>query len=227
VQSAEPVSQSELLIHPGRFGASLHRARSQSGGTLAALARDSDNRWLPDQLVRVERGLAPLGEDDVRALVVLYGLPRRPMVPAARLELVLDRSAMSDFDAEAHRDNRGDARTHEEIVATIARRFIAVAVLVGLDLASGPIGIESLAEAMEASRMTAVDFIKHVMESDAAAIGVLITDLADRVVVPEAGYLVAESAVGSLVLARRGGSDPDGPLVDPCGTLAELFDAAR
>lgn len=211
------------VVPLARFGAALHRSRVGSGESLASIARAVDGRFLPDQLVAIERGDLRIGDDDVAALVGPYGLASRGWPPASSLELVLDRVEVT-----------GGARrpsivgSHEEQARWIAGRFVSLSVLLGLDVLSGPVGLDVLAEAIEAPVDVAVTHVAAVLEHDAARIGSMIAAVEERIVVPEVGFLVGTTTTGSLLIARRtggGGTDVSGRQIAAAGRLTDLLDA--
>lgn len=213
----------DALVPIGRFGVALHVARSRSGDAMAALARRSDGRWLPDDLVAVERGERALDDDDIRSLCGLYGLVDQPRPAPSDLDVVLDRAAGSDFsgrspglgpDVHVTGDRDGWLRG-------IATRFAALSVLTGLDVTSGPLGLDVLAEALELGVRQAVELVCGVLADDPASVGGIIAGWQDRVVVPSVGYLVGDAPMGTVVLTGRRGA-ATGPPGPACGTFAEL-----
>jgi hypothetical protein len=221
------VTDDEQLVPSARLGAALHRARLQSGATLAGLARASEQRFLPDQLVWIERGEVPLTDDDIRALAALYELPARPWAAASTLDLVLDRATMSAVDAPISERRRRE-RSRSESLEWIASRFIALSVLTGIDVTSGPIGLEMFAEAIESSLDFAVNLLGIALERDSERIGRMISEMEERVIVPQVGFLVGEMPAGELLLVGHGAPDGDDAILVPaCGTLDELLAAAR
>lgn len=218
------VLDEENLVPAARFGAALHRERAQSGATMAAIARESDGRFLPDQLVVVERGAATLSDADVVLLARLYGLGERAWASASSLELVLDRVPMSDIGTGGPTTSD---RTREESLSWVAARFLALSVLLGIDVTSGPVGLDVLADAVELSLDATVDLVATTLDNDAATVGSMIGEMESRVVVPEVGFLVAETTTGSLLLVGRGPSATDAVVVPACGALSDLLEAVR
>ena len=65
------------------------------------------------------------------------------------------------------------------------------------------------------------------MAEIAATVGSMIGEMESRVVVPEVGFLVAETTTGSLLLVGRGPSATDAVVVPACGALSDLLEAVR
>jgi hypothetical protein len=199
VPSAESAS---TLVSARRLGAALHAQRIAGGTTLTALSRRCDGWWTPDELLDVERGAIDLDDASVVSLRRLYGLPGRGLAEPADLELVVDRSGTADLATVAGVDEPPARRPEPADVALT--RLVALAELVGvsasdlgrwLGLLSDALSIaEGDVAATLASLHGAGDVLEPVREC-----------LADRIVVPAVGLLVAESPVGSLVLVRRAG----------------------
>lgn len=222
--SASLVLNDENLVPAARFGAALFRERTGAGTTMAALARESEGRFLPDELVAIERGEGDLDDDRVRALCGIYSLGDRPWSPPSSLELVLDRAPVSDFEAHSPA-HPGVDRTAS--LRWVASRFVALSILLGIDVTSGPVGVGLLAEALEESLDTTIELVGDVLETDAAGIGAMIVAMEGRVAVPEVGFLVAETDAGSLLLVARGAAPEDARMVPACGALGGLLRAAR
>ena len=212
------------LVPSARFGAALHRERSNSGATMAALARASDGAFLPDDLVAIERGETALDDPQIRVLCDLYELSDRPWAPASSLELVLDRAPMSDFESPS---TALAATSRDEVLPWIASRFVALSVILGLDVTSGPLGLDVVAEALELPFAATVELIALVLETEAARIGTMIASMEERVAVPEVGFLVAETEMGSLLMTGRGPVADSARIVSPCGSLGGLVRAGR
>lgn len=222
--ATSPVLDEENLVPAARLGAALHRERAQSGATMAAIARDSDGRFLPDQLVAVERGESTLTDPDVCLLARIYGLADRPWAPASSLELVLDRAPMSDIEVSG---TSTSDRSREESLTWIASRFLALSILLGIDVTSGPVGLAVLADAVELSLDATIELVATTLESGASTVGSMIGDMETRVAVPEVGFLVAETATGTLLLVGRGAAPSDAAIAPASATLAELLEAVR
>lgn len=217
MRSPELVIDNEDLVSRSRLGAALFRARTHSGRSLAAIARSSESRFLPDQLLAVERGTTVVSDDDVAALVAVYELSARPWVPAAGLDLVLDRANASDLVPSA-RD-----QGHVTPARSIAERFLALSVLLGLDSTSGPLQMSTLAEALEVPLTAAIDLVHDTLHTGSAGIGEAIDRLGRRYAVPQLGFRVGETAMGTVLVApRRGSSQPTARLVTG-GQLADLI----
>ncbi len=217
MRAAGLIVDNDHLVSSSRLGAALFRARTQSGRSLAAIARSSDGRFLPDQLVAVERGVAVVCDDDVAALVAAYELAAKPWVPAAGLDLVLDRATASDLDPS------GRAGGHVTPPRSIAERFVALSVLLGVDSTSGPLQMSTLAEALEVPLTAAIDLVQDTLHTGSAGIGEAIDRLGRRYAVPQLGFRVGETAMGTVLVApRRGSSQPTARLVAG-GPLADLI----
>lgn len=216
-----PPLHDDSVVPLARFGAALHRARIGASESLAGIARLSEGRFLPDQLVAIERGDVALDDDAIEALVGPYGLAERGWPANSTLELVLDRVEMSGIGATV---------SAPDVSPTwLATRCMALSVLLGLDVTSGPIGLRAFADAVELPHDSAIDVLGDVLANHAASIGETIERLEGRTVVPEVGFLVGATSTGSLVLARRGttGVDLGGATVPPAGRLGDLLDRTR
>jgi len=224
VPFAPPLDLDLPLVPSARLGAALHRARTRSGATMAALARDSAGRFLPDDLVLVERGAVEPTDDTITALVGLYGLSGRPLPTGASIELVLDRSPSTLVGRSSDAATTGGAAsTGPEWVAA---RLVALSVLLGLDVTTGLLGTAVVSEALERPPTAVVELIDDVLHRYAPEIGGIITRIEQRVVVPAAGILVAETPMGSLLVTDGRAPHTTGA-APACGRLADLVDAAR
>lgn len=219
-----PVLTDQSLVPAARLGAALHRARSRSGQTMAALARMSDGRFLPDDLVVIERGEAALDDSEVRSLVGMYALDARPWAHAASLSLIVDRTPTRPGVAPVTETELID---HEDIARWVGCRLVALSVLVGIDMASGRFGLDGLAEAIERPLASSVELVDDLLRTEAVTIGAMVEAMLDRLVVPEVGLLIAQTDIGSLLLVARSPLPSAGALVPACGTLFEQIDAAR
>lgn len=208
------------LVSMGRFGATLHRARRRSEEPLNALSRRAGGRWLPDDLVSVERGVRALADEQVRELAWIYSLPMASW-SARGAELVLDRSSVSDFSAGITASGT-DLDTQRR---DVARRAIALSVLIGRDVASGGPGLDALAAAAEVSPAAACDLIRDALADDPAALSSTVEQMAGRIAVPSSGIVVAETGAGALVLANRGTAER--AWVPAAATLEDVVSASR
>lgn len=211
----------ERLVPGARFGAALHRTRSRSGASLAGLARASDGRYLPDQLVAIERGAVVLDDRAVAELADLYELPQRPWPQPSSLLVVLDRAAASEFVAP------GEPSRAVSSDAWIAARFVALSVLLGAGLTSGSLGIDALADGLDRSVDETVDLVSRALENDADRVRSMVAAMEHRVVVPEVGFLVGETTCGTLIVVGRGPRDPDCSFSVVHGRLGDVLDSAR
>lgn len=185
---------SASLVPLGRFGALLFRERSRSGSTLSDLSRSTERRWLPDQLLDIERGRVALSDDDIAVLCAAYAVAAGPW-QATAWRLVLDRSTSSDFSRPRR---AGDPET---AAVDLADRFLALAVLVGLDLTSERYGLDSLAEALDLSTADTLALLEQRLTERRDRLGPEADSLRSHVTVPSVGLLVGESPNGTLVLA--------------------------
>jgi hypothetical protein len=137
----------------------------------------------------------------VVSLCRLYALPGRGLAEPGDLELVLDRSGTVDVAALAGVDEAAATRPPEPADVALTR-LVALAELVGVN----PSGMSRwhgvLSEALSMAEGDVASTLA-VLHSDGLE---SVRDcLADRIVVPAVGLLIAESATGSLVLVRRAG----------------------
>lgn len=212
------VDAPSTMVPTVRFGAVLHRSRTRRGQTLASLARGSDD-WLPDALIAVERGAAPLTDPQVVALARLYELDGHPVPRRDGIELVLDRTIVSDRDrAEPARHL---CRPDETIV-----RFLALAVLLG-PLEQVPLRLSALAEAVDLELDDAVERADRIARHDARLVRAMAGEMRARTVVPEAGLLVAECPSGTLVVISRIDRRRRRRARAAAGPLLELLGAGR
>lgn len=189
----------DRLVDPGRFGAALHRARLASAESLTGLSRTIEGRWLPDQLMTIERGRSDLSDREMSELVELYGLRPQPAWRCAEVDLVLDRSAVSDITVPS----RAIASDRVDWLSDLARRFTALAMFVGLDMVSGPFNITALAAAMETSIGRATEIVLRELEDSPELIVETVTQIEDRLVISECGILIGTSPTGALLLTQR------------------------
>jgi hypothetical protein len=199
VPSAEAAS---TLVSARRLGAALHAQRIAGGTTLTALSRRCDGWWTPDELLDVERGAIDLDDASVVSLCRLYGLPGRGLAEPADLELVLDRSGTADVERATGVEEPPSRRPEPADVALT--RLVALAELVGVAAAEVGRWNSLLSDALSIPEPEVASTLAS-LHGDPDQLESVRECLADRIVVPAVGLLVAESAVGSLVLVRRAG----------------------
>jgi hypothetical protein len=199
VPAAEAAS---TLVSARRLGAALHAQRIAGGTTLTALSRRCDGWWTPDELLDVERGAIDLDDASVVSLCRLYGLPGRGLAEPADLELVLDRSGTAELATAAGVDEPTCRSTEPADVALA--RLVALAQLVGVDASEEGRWHGLLSDALSVPEGDVAASLSS-LHADHARLEPVRECLADRIVVPAVGLLVAESAGGSLVLVRRAG----------------------
>lgn len=207
------------LVSMGRFGATLHRARRRSEESLAALSKRSGGRWMPDDLVAVERGVRRLSDLQVREIAWVYSLPMAAW-SARGTHLVLDRSTACDLDGSA-----GPVVADlDEARRTVACRVVAVSVAIGIDVVAGD-GLDAVAAAAELSPTGASELIGEVLAEDHALLAGTVDEMSAAVAVPAAGIAVACTAAGTLVLASRGPAER--AWVPAAAPLEDVVNASR
>lgn len=184
------------LIPTARFGALLFRERSRTSMSLSELSRATGGRFLPDRLLRVERGEVCLDDADVEILCGAYGVEFGPWRPTGKPRLVLDRSSVSDF-----LDRSARAELDELDPEAFADRFCAVALLVGFDLTGDGFGLEPLAEALDLGALDTWRLVRRRLQETAGELGEIVGRLRRQPTVPAVGVLVGESRNGALVIA--------------------------
>lgn len=180
------------LVPLGRFGALLLRERSRLGVTLAELSRSTQRRWLPDQLLEIERGRFDLSDDEVALLCEAYAIEAGPWPGSATCRLVLDRTRSSEFG----RPSRSSAVAPE----TLAERFLALAVMIGLDVTTGSFGLEDLAEALDMNAVDTFALLEQCLIARQASLGATVDSLRSQLTVPSVGLLVGDTHDGTLVI---------------------------
>jgi hypothetical protein len=213
------------LVPIGRLGAALHARRGDAGTTVAALSRSSEGRFLPDALIALERGNAHVGDADIEDVVALYELAPRALPMGPAVELVFDRSTGLDVAGGSAAIFAGAGSEPGPIdVDAVLARFVALSVLMCLDLTCGDVGLGRLAAAMHLEIGELSTRLESLLDEQAEEIVTLVGRLSDRIAVPCAGLLVAQLAGGSLLLVKRHGVTVRGPAVPACGRFSDLLD---
>ncbi|NLA34390.1 MAG: hypothetical protein GX868_01735 [Actinobacteria bacterium] len=184
------------LVPLGRFGALLYRERSRSAATLAELSRATENRRLPDRLLDIERGTVPLDDDEIAALCSAYAIESGPWQATGPCRLVLDRTASSDLSQP-----RRDGADGESSPAVVAERFLALAIMVGLDLTTERFGLDTLADTLELTAVDAFALLEERLVAGQDSLGAAVDSLRSKLTVPHVGLLVGDTLNGTLVLA--------------------------
>lgn len=151
----------------------------------------------------IERGECDLSDETLAQLVEAYGFGDANWARSAELQLVFDRSSGFDVGTQQRSSltfwvEPSSSDAHRRLLAT---RFLAVSMMVGLDLSARSFGIGTFADAAEISADAALDLLLDVLTVDGAAVGSMIETLRTRTVVPSVGVLIGETPGGSLVLA--------------------------
>jgi hypothetical protein len=199
VPSAESAS---TLVSARRLGAALHAQRIATGATLSALSRRCDGWWTPDELLDVERGAIDLDDASIVSLCRLYALPGRGLARPGDLELVLDRSGSVDLESTTGDDPT--AVRHAEATDVVLARLVALADLVGVATSDLDRWHGLLSEALSLAERDVAAILSG-LRAEPGALEPVRECLADRIVVPAVGLLVAEATAGLLVLVRRAG----------------------
>ncbi len=194
-----PAAAIPSLVSLPRLGAALHAHRSASGMAAASLSRHCDGWWGPDDLLAVERGDWPLDDASVVSICHLYGLPGRGIPAAADLELVIDRTDS----IELTDDSAAPQRATAELGLV---RLAALGQLLGDAPLEDPTTIDVLSVAFEMSIDEISAALDHASGPAQDGVAAASAALANRVVVPTAGILIAATPSGSVVLTRRAGA---------------------
>lgn len=215
------------LVPLGRLGAALHAHRDASKASVSGISRASDGRYLPDRLITLERGDSPIDDEQIVDLVGLYALAPKPLPLGPLVEVFIDRSTGLDA---VDRSTAVYGATDAELVqidvdATIAR-FIALSVMLCLDITCGPVGLDRLGSALHLDPPELSTALTTAIEERSEEIVDLVGVLSARIAVPSVGILVANVPCGSLLLVKRHRAEPGGPAVPPCGPIGALLDLA-
>ena len=225
MQNFAPTALDDGLVPLGRLGAALHARRDTA--SVASLSRSSEGRYLPDELMTLERGDTPIDDERILELVSLYELPSRPLALGAAVEVVFDRSTGRDvLDGSASIFGGGDVETAGVDVDAVLARFVALSVLLRLDVTCGSVGLDRLAVALHLDPEQLSDRLSRLIDGRGDDIVGLVEQLSTKVVVPLAGLLITQLAGGSLLLVKRQRVAATGPAVAPCGRLGDLLDQA-
>lgn len=200
------------VVSMRRLGAALFARRSADRTSLAALSRRSGGWWLPDELLKVERGQADLDASEIISLVRLYRVPPAPLPAGRWVTLVIDRSGPTP-------EGPTGVRNFEEV----CRRLVAFGRL--LDFEPSGRWVVELAEAMSLAELTVARELER-WSADQEQLSEDGSDLAAQVVVPLLGLAIGELPEGTAVLARPADAPRHGAPRLAAGPLRQLLHPA-
>lgn len=207
-----PLSKS--IVPLARFGTTLSSARARAGSSLSGLARASRRRYLPDDLASIERGERSLSDDDVSELSSIYRLDARQFCAGNPFVLHLDGSTSWDV--------AGEANDGAHSIDAAIQSLIEIVAAMGFAMPVESFKLEALGKGFGISVDSASELLVEQSESLKQPRS-FNSGLGDRLVVPEAGILVANAPNGALVLARaRCKTTSQNATAPACCTLGEL-----
>lgn len=225
MQNIATTALDEGLVPLGRLGSALHARRSAGQMSVSGLSRSSDARFLPDELIVLERGDVVIDDSRVAALVGLYDLEPVPLPLGEAVRLVVDRTTSRDVAGGASAIFSAiDVDAQQVDIDLVLSRFIALSVLLCLDMTCGAIGLDVLAEALGLDVPQMTTRFARLIDEHGDELVALTGRLAQRLVVPRVGLLLADLPNGSVVAVRRNGDESRTRKVDACGRLADLID---
>jgi hypothetical protein len=192
----------------------LAEARARRGASREAIAAATGDRFDAEALVEVEAGRRPLLDAHISALVEAYGL--RPSNPRARrTELVVDR-----FDVAGDGGARGAGR--EGWAVDVLCRYLGLIHVLrrrppGHELALRQADLDVLAEVLGVGHVVVEERLVRLMANPGDKVGRRARRFERRVMVADAGILVAATTGGALVLEPRAGEPGPGVPVAPAG----------
>jgi hypothetical protein len=189
------------LVPPARLGRLLAEARARKGRSREVIAAATGERFDAEELAEVEAGGRPLLDAHISVLVEAYGL--RPSNPRSRrTELVVDR-----FEALGSAAGAGPANRDGWTVDVLCRYLGLVYVLrrrtPGEDLALRQADLDVLADVLGVAHATVEERLVRLMANPADKVGRRARRFERRVMVADAGILVAATTGGALVLEPR------------------------
>jgi Helix-turn-helix domain len=198
------VARAPLTIVPAwRLGALLRSAREASGRDEIDLAADSD-RFSADELRAIEQGELTLDDDEIDALVGLYGVERDVLVPD-RHELVVDLDHLELAAAGHTQALAGTAPTAEEVLGTyLTLVYTLRAAEPGTPVRLRQADVDVLARALALAVPEVEQRLEGLMaDPERVVLHQRSKLLRARVLVPAAGVLVALCIGGALVVSVR------------------------
>lgn len=225
MQNFAPTVLDESLVPLGRLGSALHARRGICRLSVSGLSRSSDEGFLPDDLIVLERGDVPLDDSRVAALVELYDLEPMALPIGGAVRLIFDRTTSRDVAGGASSIFSAiEVDAHQVDVDSVLSRFVALSVLLCLDMTCEQIGVDVLADSLGLGLHEVSQRCARLIDEHGEELVELTGRLAQRMVVPRVGLLVAQLPGGSLVAVRRRRDGALARKVDAYGRLAELID---
>ncbi len=209
------MGRAPLTIVPAwRLGALLGSAREAAGWDDADLAARSD-RFSVDDLRAIEQGERALDDDDIDALVELYGVEREVLVPD-RHELVVDLDHLELAAAGHTQALAGTEPTAEEVLGTyLTLVYTLRAAEPGTPVRLRQADVDVLARALALAVPEVEQRLEGLMaDPERVVLHQRSKLLRARVLVPAAGVLVALCVGGALVVSARS-SDTQAPASRP------------
>lgn len=160
---------------------------------MTELSRHSDHWWLPDELLQIERGAIELHDAEIMTLARLYGVRPAPLPVGSAATLVIDRVPDDSDAVTAAEAPRPDA---------VAERLAVLAALLGLEAEMVMSWAPELAGVVGVATFTMRREIERSIDGSLAQ-PELTAALADRVVVPSTGVLIAEVSDAAVIISRR------------------------
>jgi len=198
------VARAPLTVVPAwRLGALLRSAREDAGVDDTELAARSD-RFTAGELRAVEQGERALDDDELDALVDLYGLERATLVPE-RDELVVDLDHLELAAAGRTQPLAGSNPTPEEVLGTYLTLVYALrAAEPGTPVRLRQADVDVLAKALALAASEVEQRLEGLMaDPERVVLHQRSKLLRARVLVPAAGVLVALCIGGALVVSAR------------------------
>jgi hypothetical protein len=204
ISDTDAVARAQLTIVPAwRLGALLRSAREASGLDEADLAAVSD-RFRVDDLRAIEQGQRSLDDDEIDALVELYGVERDILVPD-RHELVVDLDSHELAAAGHTQALAGTEPTTEEVLGTyLTLVYTLRAAEPGTPVRLRQADVDVLARALALAVPEVEQRLEGLMaDPERIVLHQRSKLLRARVLVPAAGVLVALCVGGALVVSTR------------------------
>jgi Helix-turn-helix domain len=209
------VANAPLTVVPAwRLGTLLRSARETTGRDRAELAARSD-QFSADELQAIEQGECALDDDEIDALVELYGVEREVLVPD-RHELVVDLDHLELAAAGHTQALAGTEPTAEEVLGTyLTLVYTLRASEPGTPVRLRQADVDVLARALALAVPEVEQRLEGLMaDPERVVLHQRSKLLRARVLVPAAGVLVALCVGGALVVSARS-SDPGVPASRP------------
>jgi hypothetical protein len=194
------------LVPPARLGRLLAEARARRGRSREVIAAATGERFDAEELAEVEAGRRPLLDTHISVLVEAYGL--RPSNPRSRrTELVVDRGEVLAGSAGGGRAGNREGWTVDVLCRYLGLVYVLRRRTPGEDLALRQADLDVLADVLGARHAVVEERLVRLMANPGDKVGRRARRFERRVMVADAGILVAATAGGALVLEPRA-ADP-------------------